>query len=76
MADETNPIVNVVGTVADTASNTVDAAHRSALAVALPVIRQVRDLLGVADFGVDLAQVSLNELLDRVQRFVETGERP
>lgn len=87
MAETDSAPVQAVQAVADTAENTVDAAHRAALALALPIIKQARDLVGVAQAGVDLAQASANkvvdfgqmtvdEFMDQIQKFVETGERP
>ena len=86
MADESAP-VQAVQAVADTAVDIKDASHRAALALALPIIKQAKDIVGVAQAGVDLAQTSANKVIDfgqmtvdefmnAVEKFVETGERP
>lgn len=75
MAEPSNT-ANLVTTAAQGAGSTVDAAHRAAAGVTVGLLEQVKDILGVAGFGVDLAEVTVQDLITRVQKFVETGERP
>lgn len=66
----------LVEEAASGAANTTEAAHKAAAGIAVGLLEQVKDLLGVAGFVAAVGDKHVNDLIEEVQAFVATGERP
>lgn len=78
MAQEQNQstTASMVNAAAQGAGSTVDAAHRAAAGVVVGMLQQAKDVIGVGGFAVDLAEVTVQDLIDRLSEFAQTGKRP